>query len=254
MQGHDIIVIGASAGGIQALQELVADLPADLPASLFVVVHISPDSLGVLPNILNRQGMLQAEYAVNGRPIEHGRIYIAPPDHHLLLKPDHMRVSRGPKENGFRPAVDPLFRTAARAYGARVIGVVLSGGLDDGTTGASQVKQFGGTVIAQDPREATFSSMPESCIQNVDVDHVLQVAQMPEVLVRLAREPVPQGVQDMSRAKHLQPDIAEVGTEALVTGEMPGPPSAFTCPECGGALWELRDGKLLRFRCHVGHG
>ena len=254
MTGHDIIVIGASAGGIQALQELVGGLPGGLPASLFVVVHTSPHSSGVLPHLLNRKASLSAEYAVDGRPIRHGRIYIAPPDHHLLLKGPNICVARGPKENGFRPAVDPLFRTAARNFGARVVAVVLSGGLDDGTTGASLVKQFGGTVIAQDPEEAPFASMPESAIQNVDVDHVLRVAQMPAVLERLALEPVPQGVQEMSQARETEPDVAEVGTDALVTGELPGPPSGFTCPGCGGALWELRDGKLLRFRCHVGHG
>src|SRR6185437_4874084 len=253
MVGHDIIVIGASAGGIQILQELVGGLPANLPASLFLVIHTSPFSSGLLPQILSRKCKLKVEYAVDERPIEHGKIYVAPPDHHLLVKPQRLCVVRGPKENGFRPAVDPLFRTAARAYGARVVGVILSGGLDDGTLGLTQVKQFGGIAIVQNPDEAPFSSMPESAIQNVEVDHVLSVAQMPSVLTRLAEEPIPEGAEPMSKNNDVGKDIAEMGTEALVTGEIPGTPSGFTCPECGGALWELRGGKLLRFRCHVGH-
>lgn len=254
MAGHDIIVIGASAGGIQALQELVGGLPKDFPASLFIVVHTAPSSAALLPQILRRHTDLTAEYAVDDRGIEPGKIYVAPPDHHLLIKPRRLCVVRGPKENGFRPAVDPLFRSAARAYGPRVIGVILSGGLNDGTAGLSIVKRFGGVAIVQDPREAPFPSMPESAMQNLQVDHVLKIAQMPSVLTDLAHEQAPEGADLMAKRKAIEPDVAEVGTDALVTGELPGPPSGFTCPECGGALWELRGGKILRFRCHVGHG
>jgi two-component system chemotaxis response regulator CheB len=162
-------------------------------------------------------------------------------------------VVRGPKENGFRPAADPLFRTAARMCGARTVGVVLSGGLDDGTEGLSIIKQYGGTAIAQDPVEATFPSMPASAIANVDVDHVLPVAQMAPLLDRLAREPLPNGAPVMPPENGDEPDVAEVGDASLLVNDLPGPPSGFTCPECGGALWELRQGRLVKFRCHVGH-
>jgi two-component system chemotaxis response regulator CheB len=252
MAGHDIIVIGASAGGIQALQDLFQGLPRGLPASFFVVVHTAPTSIGLLPQIIARKASLPAEYAIEGRPIEPGRIYVAPPDHHLILKPGHVCVVRGPKENGFRPAIDPLFRTAANAYGPQVVGVILSGGLDDGTAGLSHIKDHGGIAVVQDPDEAPFRSMPDSAVQNVSVDHVVGIASMAELLPRLIEQSVSQGAERMPRST--EPDIAELGSNALATGELPFPPSGFTCPECGGALWELKGGKLLRFRCHVGHG
>jgi two-component system chemotaxis response regulator CheB len=167
-----------------------------------------------------------------------------------------MVLARGPRENGFRPAADPLFRTAARVFGPRVVGVVLSGGLDDGTEGAALVKAFGGVAVVQDPDEATFPGMPTSAIANVRIDHVLPAARIGKLIARLASEPLPQGAHAMSTHNPDEadrPDLAEVGDASLATGDIPGPPSGFTCPECGGALWELRSGKLLKFRCHVGH-
>ena len=253
MPGRDIIVIGASAGGVQALMELARGLPEDLPAAVFVVVHTSPISPGILPHIISRAGSLPAAHASDGDAVRHGRIYVAPPDHHLLIKNGTMRVVRGPKENGFRPAVDPLFRTAARVAGPRAIGVVLSGGLDDGTEGLALIKEYGGVAVVQDPDEAPFPSMPASAVAYVQVDHVLPVAEIPAVLARLAREPLPVGALAMKPTNGEEQDVAEIGDASLVTRDLPGPPTAFTCPECGGALWELRQGKLLRFRCHVGH-
>src|SRR2546423_8105811 len=151
MPGRDIIVIGASAGGVQALTELWRALPADLPAAVFVVVHTSPSSPGILPMILDRAGPLSAAHASDDERIRHGHIFVAPPDHHLLVvKNDRVRIVRGPKENGFRPAADPLFRTAARVYGPRTVGVVLSGGLDDGTEGLELIKQYGGDTGAEE--------------------------------------------------------------------------------------------------------
>jgi two-component system chemotaxis response regulator CheB len=252
MAGHDIVVIGASAGGIQALQELFGGIARDLLASFFVVVHTAPTSARLLPQIIGRMAPLIAEYARDDMPIRHRRIYVAPPDHHLILKGDRMRVVRGPKENGFRPAVDPLFRTAANTYGPQVLGVILSGGLDDGTVGLMQIKQQGGIAIVQDPEEAPFPSMPTSAVQHVAVDHVVTIAAMPALLERLIHTPPPPGVEHMPTKA--EPDVAELGSEALASGELPYPPSPFTCPECGGALWELKDGKLMRFRCHNGHG
>lgn len=187
---HDIVVIGASAGGLWALEELVADLPADLPAAVFIVVHISARFPSWLPHILQKFAKLPAVHAVDGAAIEAGHIYIAPPDRHLLVKPEYMRVVLGPKENRFRPAIDPLFRTAALAYGKRVVGVVLSGLLDDGTAGLIEIKEQGGVALVQDPQEAMFPSMPQSAIQHAAVDHILPVADIARVLVHLADQPV----------------------------------------------------------------
>jgi two-component system chemotaxis response regulator CheB len=255
LQGRDVIVVGASAGGVQVLQELMRGLPADLPAAVFIVIHTSPSSPGILPNILDRAGPLAVAHAVDGEPVRHRRVYVAPPDHHLLVRDGVVRVTHGPKENGFRPAVDPLFRTAARSAGPRVVGVVLSGGLDDGTIGLTHVKYHGGVAVVQDPNEAVFPSMPASAVQNVEVDHIVPVAAMPALLMRLATEPIPEGAFAMahSNADDDRSDVAEAGKAALLTGTQPGPPSALTCPECGGALWELKDGKLVRYQCHVGH-
>ena len=187
---NDIVVIGASAGGLEGLAQLVHNLPADLPAAIFVVVHLSAKYPSWLPHILQKFGNLPAVHAVDGAPIEFGRIYVAPPDRHLLVKPEYMRVVLGPKENRFRPAIDPLFRTAAVAYGKRVVGIVLSGALNDGTAGLFEIKEQGGVAIVQEPLEAIFPSMPQSAIQHVAVDHILPVADIARVLVDLAYEPV----------------------------------------------------------------
>ncbi len=255
---HDfrIIVIGASAGGVEALSRVVSSLPPHLPAAVFVVLHISPSGPSMLPEILTRAGHLTAHQPADGESITPGRIYVAPPDHHLLIKPGHINVSRGPRENNARPAVDPLFRTAARSYGPFVVGVILSGGLDDGTLGLMDVKAYGGVTIVQDPDEAMFPSMPGSAIENVLVDRVAKLEEIGPLLTRLSREAVPaeQGAEFMTRKNGNGHDIAEIGTDDLKTHNMSGPPSRFTCPECGGALWELQNSKLLRYRCHVGHG
>lgn len=246
---RDIIVIGASAGGLAVLCELVSGLPAGFPAALFVIIHTSADNPGVLPQILSRAGPLPAAFARDGEPIERGRIYVAAPDHHLLVERGYLRVTRGPKENGFRPAIDPMFRTAARSYGPRTIGLVLSGALNDGTHGLSQIVDAGGIALAQDPQEALISSMPLSAIQNVEVRRVLRTAEMASALADLVREQVESPRHDEPQA----PDIAEVGS-SLQQHRPPGEVSGYTCPDCGGALWELSEhGQLLRFRCHVGH-
>lgn len=250
MPNRDIIVIGASAGGLQALIELLAPVPVDLPAAIFVAVHTAPEGTGLLPEILERKGAWRAAFAEDGMAIEPGRIYIAPPDHHLLVKRHGVRVTHGPRENRFRPAVDPLFRTAARAFGARVIGVVLSGGLDDGTHGLELIKRHGGIAVAQDPHSALMPMMPLSAIQNVEVDYILNPGAIGAKLPFLVQEQVADDAALVPEGE----DVAEGITDNLRTGHVPGPPSPFTCPECGGALWELDDGKPLRFRCHVGHG
>jgi len=191
MLRHDIIVIGGSAGAIAALIQLVQGFPCDLPAAVFIVVHTSPNFPSLLPQILQRSGSLPAIHPEDGDRIEPGRIYVAPPDHHLLVKRDYIRVVFGPKENKFRPAIDPLFRTAAHAYGKRVVGIVLSGLLHDGTAGLIEIKERGGMAIVQDPQEAAVPCMPQSAIKHVAVDHILSSADMAHVLFELSHEPVP---------------------------------------------------------------
>src|ERR671933_2234360 len=193
MPGHDIIVSGASAGGMEALQILVRGLPADLPAALFVVWHLPPHSFGVLPDVLDRSGPLPAAHARDGEPIVPGRIYVAPPDRHLLLEPGQVRLTRGPKENHFRPAIDPLFRSAAAAYGPRVIGVVLTGLLDDGTAGLWTIKDRGRLAVVQDPDDALFPAMPLSALEYGAVDARRPAAELGPTLADLARRPVTLG-------------------------------------------------------------
>jgi two-component system chemotaxis response regulator CheB len=259
--GHDVIVIGASAGGLEALRQIVASLPPSIPAAVFVVIHTGAQSERMLAPILARTGHLPASYANDGDPILTGQIYVAPPDHHLLIEPGFMRTTKGPRENGFRPAVDPLFRTAAAAYGARVAGIVLSGGQNDGTLGLLEIKRAGGLTIAQDPDEALVGSMPESAIQYVGVDHIVAAEAVASILLNHHMDAGTRSMSKRMKKKravkgvgHRRLDIAEVGTDLLGTGHRPKQaPSVFTCPECGGSLWETSEHGVLRYRCHVGH-
>lgn len=254
MPTHDIIVIGASAGGVEAITKLVKRLPKDLPAAVFVVVHIPPDGSSVLARILNRAGSLRAAAARDREAIEPGRIYVARADCHLLVKRGYVRLVRGPKENNVRPAIDPLFRTAARSYGARVVGVVLSGTLDDGTAGLLAIKSRGGTAIVQDLEEALFQGMPQSALENAAVDYCLSVDDIAAALARLAHEKVEREKEEaMSDEMEEEADIAEFNLNAIKREDRPGVPSQFTCPECHGVLFEIDEHGLLRFRCRVGH-
>jgi two-component system chemotaxis response regulator CheB len=254
MARHDIIVIGASAGGVEALTQLVHHLPEDLPAAVFVVLHVPAHGTSVLPMILSRNGPLPARHPADGETIERGKIYVAPPDNHLLIRRGQVRLSRGPRENGHRPAVDPLFRTAARAYGRRVVGVVLSGALDDGTAGLSAIKGRGGAAVVQEPGDALYPGMPRSALESLPIDHCLPVAQIAPILVGLANEPVPEeGADPMPDDMEIESEMAAFELDALQNDQRPGTPSAFACPDCAGVLWELQDGELIRFRCRVGH-
>jgi two-component system, chemotaxis family, protein-glutamate methylesterase/glutaminase len=254
MPSQDIIVVGASAGGVEAVSQLVANLPADLPAAIFVVIHISAQAKSFLPQILTRKGSLLATHAKDGEAIAPGRIYVAPPDYHLLVKRGFMRLVQGPKENNCRPAVDPLFRTAAKAYGQRVVGVIVSGTLDDGTAGLIDVKQGGGIAVVQDPNEASFSGMPSSAIENVEVDHILPISSIATLLVRLAdKRALGEEVETMPSESEMEPDVLELDGAALRARGKPDPPSSFTCPDCGGTLFQLNERNLLQFRCRTGH-
>jgi two-component system chemotaxis response regulator CheB len=244
-----IVVVGASLGGVEALATLAHTLPPDVPAAVFVALH-STDRPGMLHRILSRNGPLPASAATDGAEIHSRHIYVAPPGHHLLLSREHMHVVQGPPENGFRPAIDPLFRSAARTCGARVIAVVLTGLLDDGTAGLLSVKQHGGVAIVQDPAEALAPSMPRSALTYVAVDHTVRLAAIGPLIATLARKRT-EGVSEMSDEAQ---DIP-FGDDGLldVVGEEEGTPAPFSCPECGGVLSEVREGTLLRFRCQIGH-
>jgi two-component system chemotaxis response regulator CheB len=257
MPGHDIIVIGASAGGVAALQSLVGRLPSDLPAALFVVMHLAPGSRSLLPQILTRAGPLPAEVARSGMTLEPGRIYVAPPDRHLLIGADnHLCLSQGPKENHSRPAIDPLFRSAALAFGPRVVGVVLTGSLDDGSAGLIAIRARGGVAIVQDPEDALYPGMPSNAIKGDSPDYCVPLEAIPALLVRLAREPVPPGDKfpipewlaiEVGMAKVDSAFASDTGVEQL------GRATAFSCPECNGVLFEIEDQHQLRYRCRVGH-
>jgi len=239
---------------VETLLELIPALPRDLAAAVFIVLHVPPDAQSFLPQILERRGKLSAAHAVDGEPIHKGHIYIAPPDRHLLVDAGQVRVIRGPRENASRPAVDPLFRTAARAYGRRVCGVILSGNLDDGTAGLAAIKARGGVAIVQDPDEAMYQGMPRSAIENVVVDKVLPLREIAPALVELAAERVDEIPEPaLSKTMDIEANMAEMDPQAMAKNDRPGTPSAFTCPECGGTLWELAEGEIVRYRCRVGH-
>jgi two-component system, chemotaxis family, protein-glutamate methylesterase/glutaminase len=252
---RDIIVIGASAGGVEALQTFARALPADFPGSIFITLHFPEHGTSVMPRILSRAGPLPAVHAVNGEPIVRSRIHVAPHDHHLLLTPHSLRVTRGPKENGNRPAVDPMFRSAAIAFGPRVIGVVLTGNLDDGTAGLAAIKRRGGIAVVQDPEDTLFPSMPRSAIENVAVDRVVPVKQMPKIIAELMEKPIPLVEYPIAKSDIMENDLSAATPDSvgLPETDRPGQLSSYGCPDCGGVLWELRDGEFLRFRCRVGH-
>ncbi len=244
--GHDIIVLGASAGGVQALCEVMDGLPPNLPAAVFVVLHVAPHGHSALPAILSRLGCLPASHPTDGEEIQTGRVYVAPPDRHLAIEDHHIQLSRKASENGHRPAVDVLFRTAARSFGPRVVGVVLTGNLDDGTAGLAMIKRFGGKAVVQDPRDADYPGMPENAIANVAVDHVLPLGDIAAMIQRLVYEPP-------SPEDHRQEEPDAMNERDDEDGSLTGIPSALTCPACGGSLFEKPGEKVLHFRCRTGH-
>jgi len=254
----DVVVAGASAGGVEALMGLVAGLPAGWPAALLVVLHGPPGGRGLLGPILDRAGPLPAAEAVDGEPLRPGRVYVARPDHHLLLEHGRVRVLPGPHEHGLRPAADPLFRSAARAYGPRAVGVVLSGTGDDGAAGLAAIRRHGGLAVVQEPAEALFPGMPLSALAAGPVDHCLPVAALATLLARLARSPArAAGGHDAAGGGPERAPGAGGGADAAVDGaraaKREDAASGLSCPECRGSLWAEEDGDGLRFECRVGH-
>jgi two-component system, chemotaxis family, protein-glutamate methylesterase/glutaminase len=240
-----VVGIGASAGGVDALIRLVRQLPADLPAALCIVLHVPSSGRSLLAPILGRQTDMEVVEAQDGDTIEAGRIYVAPNDRHLIVADGQVRLDRGPKENGVRPAVDPMLRALAAAYGPRSVAVILSGALGDGSAGALAVRQAGGTVIVQDPDDATVPSMPESAVRAVGrPDAVLQASDIGSALKEMVAAEV------IREDAHMSPVEEPYGASAA---RPEGPPSPYTCPECSGSLWEIQDGQVVRYTCRVGH-
>ena len=250
---RDIVVVGGSAGSLEPLKTLVSQLPGNLAASLLVVVHIPSDGASILPEILKSAGQLPALHPADGQRIEPGVIYIAPSDHHLLVEDGHVKVTRGPRENRHRPAIDPLFRTAARSYGSRVVGIVLSGLLDDGAAGLMAIRMRGGLGVVQDPVEASYPEMPAHALQYSGADCVLRVNEMANLLVNVSQEQ-PRGKSSRVEGSVPNRNVEDrADLEGSGNKEKEGTPSPFACPECHGVLWEVKEGELLRFRCRVGH-
>jgi two-component system chemotaxis response regulator CheB len=250
-----IFAIGASLSGIDALCELVARLPAGFPAPIFVTQHVAPHSPGLLPHLLREAGPLPAEHPKTGTPFEPGRIYVAPPDRHMLVEKGYIRLSHGPHENLARPAIDPLFRSAAVNYGPAAVGIVLTGQLNDGTAGLLAIKDRGGYTIVQDPGEATARAMPYSAIRHVAVDKVCRLGEMAPLLVELAEDAPPPASPDQQTLMEVENRIAEgvFTVQDWWVLEGMSTPSGLNCPNCSSALYELRDQRVLRYRCRSGH-
>lgn len=257
MAGHDIVVIGTSAGGLKALSAVLSELPSDLAAAIFVVQHLAADKKSYLPKLLGDITDLPVSSPDDGETFLRGHVYVAAPDYHLLLKGDQVRVMRGPQENRFRPSIDALFRSAARSFGSRVIGMVLTGYLDDGTVGLQTIKKRGGITVVQDPGEAEYPSMPRVALRYVKVDHTVPIAGAGALLIRLVAEP-PAAQEDFptTPAIEIESNIAEqvMNTkEFLENVEQIGERTTYTCPDCNGAIWQIGDDEPLKLRCHVGH-
>jgi two-component system chemotaxis response regulator CheB len=258
---RDVIAIGASAGGVEALRTLVGGLPVDYPGALLVVLHVPRDAPSALPAILNRSGPLPAALAVDGEPLHYGRIYVAPSDHHLICLDGLVRVTHGPSENGHRPAIDPLFRSVARAYRRRAIGVVLSGARDDGAAGLASIAASGGAAVVQDPLDALQGSMPSAALALVPDAHVAAAAKLGALIAGLTAADLPDeeagepGDETIANdAAHIwDAEVAMADLGPMTTDRLDVPPSGYGCPTCGGALFEITTERVPRYRCRIGH-
>jgi two-component system chemotaxis response regulator CheB len=252
---RDLVVVGAGAGGVEALQVLMAGLPAGFPAAVLVVLHLPSVGTDALAAILDRAGPLPVRRAEHGALLRPGEVLVARPDRHLLVLGEDIALSRGPRENGHRPAVDVLFRSAARALGPRVTAVVLSGSLDDGAAGSVAVAARGGVVLAQDPQQALHAGMPLACIKaGDDAVETLTLLGIAARLVELAGEEVDTTVAPPpSRLTERETAMADMEPGALESLDRPGHPSGYSCPDCHGVLFHIEEGPLQRYRCRVGH-
>ena len=247
---RDIIAVGASAGGVEALRALAGGLPPDYPGVVLVVLHIPRASPSALPAILSRSGPLPAHGAVDGEPVLPGHIYVARSDHHLLLLDGRLRLSHGPSENGHRPAIDPLFRSVALAAGPRAVGVVLSGARDDGAAGLGAIVSAGGGAIVQDPAEALYPWMPQAALRRVVPDHVLPAAKIGGQLGEMATMTFPEPARRDDALLDAEVDMSDFDP---VSAAQVAPAAGYGCPDCGGSLFEMEREPHPRFRCRIGH-
>ncbi|MDB5898651.1 MAG: protein-glutamate methylesterase (protein methylesterase)-like protein [Ramlibacter sp.] len=246
-----VVLIGASAGGVMALLEISEQLPASFPAPICVVQHIGSNP-SLLPELLRFRGPNHALHAEDGQQLTSGTLHVAPPDQHMLLDGDVLRLTHGPKENHARPAIDPLFRTGALSLGPRLIGVILTGQMDDGTAGLKAIKDCGGITIVQDPDTAIEPEMPRSALRNVDVDYCVPLSEIAPLLARLVETPTAAAPRPVP--EEVIREVAINRGDATVENLKPiAAPSTLTCPDCHGSLWEMKDDKPLRYRCHTGH-
>lgn len=250
---RDIVVIGGSAGALEPVRRLLQLFPKGLPAAVFVTLHIPADYPSILPELLNVPGLWLAHHPSGREPVQPRQAYVAPPNSHLVLEPGYVLLGHGPRENRHRPAIDVMFRSAARAYGPRVVAILLSGQLDDGSAGLMAVKMKGGLTVVQDPAEAMAPEMPSRAIRYASPEYVLSVQEIGDLVTANATRQVP--VTDTAEETVVNgPDETKVAKlERTPEEENIGRPSAFACPDCHGVLWELEEGELLRFRCRVGH-
>jgi len=258
MTSFPVVVIGGSAGALEPLREIIHRLPSDFPAAVLVVIHLSPDYPSRLPDILRSTSVLPVEHAPQHGPLLPGHIYVAPPDHHLLVGKTEVSLSLGPKENRSRPSIDVLFRSAAYTHGSQVIGVLLSGMLDDGTSGLWTIKQLGGHAVIQHPEEALYPSMPMTAAQQIDVDAIEPVRDIVtrlEYLLHLPTFGQQPRAMDNAEWQRLTLEVGIAQQDSAFEGGIlnEGEFSAFTCPECHGVLVKLKEGGRVRFRCHTGH-
>lgn len=250
-----VVVIGASQGGLGALRAVFSRLPADFPSPILVVMHIGSHE-SMLPSLLSASSVLPVRHAEDGAPLEAGTILVAPSNRHLLVEQRRVRLTHGPKENHARPAIDPLFRSAAIAYGSRVVGVILTGNLDDGVVGLQAIKDYGGTAIVQDPRDAEVPAMPQNALQYVPVDYCLSLDAIAATLVNLTDQAPGPVARNQNSERAIMENRFASGNEPMPSMDdldRIGARSTQTCPECGGTLWEINDSSPVRYRCHTGH-
>lgn len=252
MANRDILAVGASAGGVEALLSLARTFPADLPASVLVTLHLPPHMRSSLDEIMGRAGRLPAAFARDGEILRKAHIYIAPPDRHLLLDGPRVCLGEGPRENNSRPAIDPMLRSAAVCCASRTIGVVLTGTLGDGASGLWAVRQAGGIAVVQDPSDAAFPEMPLAALNRANPDHVVSLADLPALLESLVRQPAGE-TRPLPHSVQYEVEIARTGRGSMDELDNIGRRSVLACPDCGGVMWEIDEGDLARYRCHVGH-
>ncbi len=249
-----VVVIGTSAGGLTALKKLTSQLLNDFPLPVLVVQHISADATGnILLDELNKLNTVKCQHAKSGNSLKPGHLYLAPSGHHLMIGAEmKMLVTKGAQENRYRPAIDPLFQSAAVAFGTGVIGILLTGYLDDGTAGMKAIKRCGGICIVQDPQEAEYPAMPKNALNNVKVDHCLPISEMGALLYKLIPQKLPKS-KPVPKDVLTESKIAERVLSDLSSVNQLGDQVPFNCPGCGGVLWHVEKDSSMRFRCHTGH-